>query len=57
MHAKLRDDIEEKVEAIKAERASKRKSKASARIIAQSGSTINIIDGTNINHADNVSSK
>lgn len=61
MHAKLRDDIEEKVEAIKAERASKRKSKASARltpqITAQAGSTINIIDGTNINHADNVSSK
>lgn len=61
MHAKLRDDIEEKVEAIKAERASKRKSKASARltpqITAQAGSTINIIDGTNINHAENVSSK
>ena len=61
MHAKLRDDIEEKVEAIKAERASKRKSKASARltpqITAQAGSTINFIDGTNINHADNVSSK
>ncbi len=61
MHAKLRDDIDEKVEAIKTERASKRKSKASARltpqITAQAGSTINIIDGTNINHADNVSSK
>lgn len=58
MHAKLRNDIEEKVEARDAEKASKRrKSKASARIIAQSGSTVNIIDGTNINHADNVSSK
>jgi hypothetical protein len=57
MHAKLRDDIDEKVEAIKAKKSSKRKSKTSARIIAQSGSTVNIIDGTNINHADNVSSK
>ena len=61
MHAKLRDDIDEKVEAIKAERASKRKRKTSARltpqITAQPGSTINIIEGTNINHADNVSSK
>ena len=58
MHAKLRNDIEEKVEARDAEKASKRrKSKASARIIAQSGSTVNIIEGTNINHADNVSSK
>ena len=57
MHAKLRDDIEEKVEAIKAKRASKRKSKTSARIVAQAGSTVNIIDGTNINHAENVNSK
>ena len=61
MHTKLRDDIDEKVEAIKAERASKRKRKTSARltpqITAQPGSTINIIEGTNINHADNVSSK
>lgn len=61
MHAKLRDDIDEKVEAIKAEKASKRKRKTSARltpqITAQPGSTINIIEGTNINHADNVSSK
>jgi hypothetical protein len=58
MHAKLRNDIEEKVEARDAEKASKRrKSKASARIIAQSGSTVNIIDGTNINHAENVNSK
>ena len=62
MHAKLRNDIEEKVEARDAEKASKRrKSKASARltpqITAQAGSTINIIDGTNINHAENVSSK
>ncbi len=61
MHAKLRDDIDEKVEAIKAKKSSKRKSKTSARITpqitAQPGSTINIIDGTNINHADNVSSK
>lgn len=57
MHAKLRDDIEEKVEAIKAKRASKRKSKTSARVVAQAGSTVNIIDGTNINHAENVNSK
>jgi hypothetical protein len=61
MHTKLRDDIDEKVEAIKAERASKRKRKTPARptpqITAQAGSTINIIDGTNINHAENVSSK
>ena len=57
MHAKLRDDIDEKVEAIRAERASKRRNKTSARIIAQPGSTVNIIDGTNINHADNVNSK
>lgn len=61
MHAKLRDDIDEKVEAIKAEKASKRKRKTSTRptsqITAQPGSTINIIEGTNINHADNVSSK
>lgn len=61
MHAKLRDDIDEKVEAIKAKKSSKRKSKTSARITpqitAQPGSTINIIDGTNINHAENVSSK
>ena len=61
MHTKLRDDIDEKVEAIKAERASKRKRKTPARptpqITAQPGSTINIIDGTNINHAENVSSK
>lgn len=58
MHTKLRDDIDEKVEAIKARKASNRKkSKTSARIIAQPGSTVNIIDGTNINHADNVNSK
>jgi tetrahydromethanopterin S-methyltransferase subunit G len=61
MHTKLRDDIDEKVEAIKAERASKRKRKTPARptpqITAQPGSTINIIEGTNINHAENVSSK
>lgn len=60
MHEKFRDDVNDKVEVQEAKRRAKRRASTqleqpfTPHVNAAAGSTVNIIQGTNINHAEKV---